>query len=142
MKLDQSDLDAAVTWTLSRAARAVEHKMIELIVSHGLTAVQFGVLVQLVTHGPMTRAELARATMVRPQSMAGVIDGMLELGMLELTGAGGRGRPNPVTITVEGRAKIEAVWPPFVEANRAKHLGLSESEAAELNAVLHRLLRL
>ena len=139
MKIEQSEIDAAVTWTLSRAARAIQHTMTEIIQSYGLSAVQFGVLVQLSSNGPMTRAELARATMVRPQSMAGVIEGMVEAGMLELSGAGGRGRANPLILTTKGSTIIDAVWPQFVEANAAENLGLTEQEATDLNAILHRL---
>jgi len=139
MKLEQSDLDAAVTWTLSRAARAVERRLTTVIAAHGITAVQFGVLVQLATNNSMTRAELARATMVRPQSMAGVIEGMAEQRMLRFVGTSGRGRANPVMLTDSGEAIVDVVWPAFVEANKAKALGLDENEAASLNLVLHRL---
>lgn len=142
MKLEPSDLDDAVTWTLSRAARTVERALTAVIARQGLSAVQFGVLAQLATHESLTRAELARACLTRPQSMAGVIDGMVEKGMLRLAGSGGRGRPNPVVLTETGHAILEVAWPDFVEANQAIHLGLTESEGSTLNAMLHRLLTL
>lgn len=139
MKLDPSDLDGAVAWTLYRAARSVEWKMNETIAGQGLSAVQFGVLAQLATHESMTRAELARACYTRPQSMAGVIEGMLEKDLLRLAGTGGRGRPNPVSLTAKGAAIIEKAWPAFAGGEQAQ-LGLSAAEAATLNATLHRLL--
>lgn len=142
MKLDPAEMDDAVTWTLSRAARTIEHRLTAVIASHGLSAVQFGVLAQLSAHDSLTRAELARETMTTPQSMSGVIEGMVAKGLLEMSGAGGKGRPNPVALTAKGRETIEAVWPPFMEANSASALGLSEDEAATLNALLHRLRQL
>jgi DNA-binding MarR family transcriptional regulator len=139
MRFTPEDSDAAVTWTLTRAARNIEHRLTAVIATYGLSAVQFGVLVQLATHDALTRAELARHTLTTPQSMAGVIEGMVAKGLIEFRGEGGRGRPNPVRLTAAGRATIERVWPSFVEANSPAALGLTEAEAASLNEVLHRL---
>lgn len=140
MELKPSDLDEFVTWTLSRAAHLVERTMTAQIAAHGLTAVQFGVLAQVAAHGSRTRAELARAMMVRPQSVAGVIDGLVEQGVLELTGEGGRGRPNPVRLTPAGAAAFDRIWPAMAAADRSRDLGLTEEESAQLNLLLHRLI--
>lgn len=142
MKLEPADLDGVVTWTILRAARNVERKFTEVIAEYGLTSVQFGVLAQLATYDSLTRAELARATGVRPQSMASVIDGMLDKGLLRLAGTSGRGRPNPVVLTPEGHELIGNVWPRFLEASAAPRLGLTEPQAKTLNATLLRLLDL
>ncbi len=140
LKLAPDDLDSAVTWTLTRAARHIERKLTAVIATHGLTPVQYGVLAQLATHGSMTRAQLARATYTRPQSMAGVIDGMVERGMIAFAGATGKGRPNPVRLTETGHTLIDVVWPAVLESNQARPLGLTDAEASVLNATLHRLL--
>ena len=139
MHFDPAHTDAAVTWTLTRAARNIEHRLTAVIASFNLSPVQMGVLVQLATHDSLTRAELARMTMTTPQSMAGVIDGMVAKGMLTMSGDGGRGRPNPISMTQQGRDTLEALWPAFMEANSPAALGLTEAEAASLNEVLHRL---
>ena len=142
MRFTEEDTDAAVTWTLTRAARNLEHRLTGVIVEYGLTPVQMGVLVQLATYESLTRAELARLTLTTPQSMAGVIEGMVAKGLIEFRGKGGRGRPNPVHATAEGTRTLEALWPAFMEANSAEALGLTEAEAASLNSVLHRLRQL
>ena len=139
MRFTPEDSDAAVTWTLTRAARNIEHRLTAVIAEHGLSPVQMGVLVQLSTYDSLTRAELARLTTTTPQSMAGVIDGMVAKGLLSMSGDGGRGRPNPISITRQGAATLEALWPAFMEANSAEALGLTEAEAASLNKVLHHL---
>ena len=139
MRFTPEDTDAAVTWTLTRAARNLEHRLTAVIAEYGLSPVQMGVLVQLATYDSLTRAELARLTLTSPQSMAGVIDGMVAKGLLLFGGDGGRGRPNPITMTPQGAATLEALWPAFMEANSAEALGLSEAEAASLNKILHRL---
>jgi DNA-binding MarR family transcriptional regulator len=142
MRFTPEDSDAAVTWTLTRAARTIEHRLTGVIATHGLTPVQMGVLVQLATYESLTRAELARLTLTTPQSMAGVIEGMVAKGLIAFRGEGGKGRPNPVWLTAEGEATLEALWPAFVEANSPAALGLSEAEAASLNKILHRLRQL
>lgn len=142
MKLEQSDLDGVVTWTLLRAARNIERKFTDVIMSYGLSSVQFGVLVQLAAGDSLTRAELARVIMVRPQSIAGAIDGMLERGLIALVGTSGKGRPNPAVLTDKGHAMIDEVWPSFVHASRAANLGITESEASALNTTLHQLRQL
>lgn len=139
MRFTPEDSDAAVTWTLTRAARNIEHRLTEFIASFNLSPVQMGVLVQLATYDSLTRADLARLTLTTPQSMAGVIEGMVAKGLLVMSGDGGRGRPNPITMTQQGRDTIEAVWPAFLEANSPEALGLTEAEAASLNKVLHHL---
>ena len=139
MRFTPEDSDAAVTWTLTRAARNIEHRLTEFIASFNLSPVQMGVLVQLATYDSLTRADLARLTLTTPQSMAGVIDGMVAKGLLSMSGDGGRGRPNPITITQQGADTLEALWPAFMEANSPEALGLTEAEAASLNKVLHHL---
>lgn len=142
MRFTPEDSDAAVTWTLTRAARNLEHRLTGVIAEYGLTPVQMGVLVQLATYEALTRAELARLTLTTPQSMAGVIDGMAAKGLVSFAGDGGRGRPNPVRATAEGEAMLEKLWPNFMQANSAEALGLSKAEAASLNSILHRLRQL
>ena len=142
MRLSPEDTDDAITWTLIRAARNIEHRLTAIIAEYGVSPVQMGVLVQLATYGTLTRAELGRLTLTSPQSMSGVIESMVAKGLIEFLGEGGRGRPNPVRATAEGQRLIEALWPSFVEANSATALGLSEAEAASLNEVLHRLRQL
>jgi DNA-binding MarR family transcriptional regulator len=142
MRFTPEDTDAALTWTLTRAARNLEHRLTLVISEFGLSPVQMGVLIQLETYGQLTRAELARLTLTTPQSMSGVIESMVAKGLIEMRGEGGRGRPNPVRATAEGQRLIEELWPSFIEANSAGALGLTEAEAASLNATLHRLRQL
>lgn len=142
MRFTPADTDAAVTWTLIRAARTIKNRLTVVIAEHGLTPVQMGVLVQVATYESLTRAELARLTLTTPQSMAGVIEGMVAKGLIEFRGEGGKGRPNPVWLTAQGEATLEALWPAFMEANSPAALGLSEAEAASLNDVLHHLRQL
>jgi DNA-binding MarR family transcriptional regulator len=71
--------------------------------------------------------------------MAGVIDGMIQKGLLERDDERGRGRANPVTLTETGSATLATAWPAFAEASRPTALGLTEAEGRQLNQMLHRL---
>jgi DNA-binding MarR family transcriptional regulator len=106
----------------------------------GLTPVQFGVLAVVHdTPGP-TIAELARAVMVRPQSVGEVVEALERRGLLRREGEGGRGRRRPLAITDAGREVLAAAWPGVLAFNEPDALGLSPEEHATLDRLLHRVL--
>ena len=140
MELTPRDLDGLVTWTLIRAAHRAQRELTGLFADHGLSPVQFGVLSHLATGEAFTQARLAREVLVRPQSLSGVLDGLVARGLVRREEDRGRGRRNPLALTPAGHALLEAVWPRLQDANRPDHLGLAPGEAAALNDVLLRLL--
>ena len=127
-------------WSVIRAAHTLERQVTALFAAHGLTPVQFGVLSYLAANGPMTTAEVARSVLVRPQSMAGVIDTMDKRGLVARHGPRGRGRSNPVTLTSGGEDLLSVVWPSFELANAPDALGLSEVRARLLPRIMRDLL--
>ena len=140
-KVTVEQIDGLVTWTLIRAAHRVERSLTELFAERGLTPIQFGVLAQLATGEPLTQAELARAVLVRPQSMAELIGGMVDRGLLVRTGSRGRGRPNPIALSDQGAELLERIWPAVLAANDLTRLGFTTAQSEELNARLHELLQ-
>lgn len=141
MQVTTQQIEGLVTWTLIRSAHQVQRALSRLFAEHGLNPVQFGVLAHLSTEQPMTQAELARAVLVRPQSMAEVIDGLVERGLLVRTGRRGRGRRNPVTLSDAGGDLLERVWPAVEAANDLSGIGLTAEQTATLNSQLHALRR-
>ncbi|WP_049821020.1 MarR family winged helix-turn-helix transcriptional regulator [Kineococcus radiotolerans] len=139
MDLTGDDIDALVTWSLIRAAHQAQRGLTALFAEHGLSPVQFGVLSHLATGVEFTQAELARAVLVRPQSITGVLDGMVERGLIARGGERHKGRRNPLTLTAAGQDLLAVVWPAVREANRPERLGLSQTEVAALNGVLLRM---
>ena len=140
MHLTTEELDGLVTWTLIRAARRIERNLTELFADVDLTPIQFGVLAHLATGEPMTQADLARAVLLRPQSMAQLTTGMVERGLLVRTGARGKGRANPLALSAQGSALLVRVWPVVRAANDLTPAGLGASRTDELNATLHAVL--
>ena len=111
-----SDLDDKVMWTLIRVAHHVELQLTALFAEHSLSPVQFGVLSQLSAQRSLTIAVLARECLVRPQTMAGVVEGMEARDLVVREGARGRGRRSLISLTERGQSVLEAAWPGFVRA--------------------------
>lgn len=137
MRLTTDDLDGLVTWTLIRAAHVAERRLTQLFAAHELSPVQFGILAHLSTGHPLTSAQLARHVLTRPQSIASVVDGLIERRLVERAGARAKGRPNPIALTRSGQELLAAVWPAVLQANRPETLGLPRGDAAALNRILH-----
>lgn len=141
MRLQPEALDGLVTWTLIRAAHAAERRLTVLFAEHGLTPVQFGVLAHLATGRAVTSAELAREVLVRPQSIAAIVDGLVGRGLVVRVGERTRGRRNPIELSGAGHALLEQVWPVVRAANEPGALALDATTTTELNRTLHHLLR-
>lgn len=139
--LNPGDVEGIITWSLVRAARRSERRLAEVLLPHGLTLQQFGVLAQLAVGPPTTQAELARIVLVRPQSASALIDGMAERGLIRRTGDRGRGRSNPLVLTPAGEQLLDTVWEPVATTNDLSDAGIDVADAALLNDRLHRLIR-
>lgn len=134
------DLESSPVWSVIRAAHALERHVTTLFGAYDLTPVQFGVLSYLSANGPMTTAALSRCVLVRPQSIAGVVDAMDRRGLVRRDGPRGRGRGNPVHLTRTGEDLLASVWPSFLDANTSTALGLSAQHATLLPRLMNDLL--
>lgn len=135
------ELDRIVTWSVVRVSRFVGQRLAERLATHGLNPVHFGVLAYLVIAPEMTQADLARAVLVRPQSIAPLLDGLEERGLIRRTGDRARGRRNPVQITDDGRQALDTVWDIALASNDLTDAGLTAPESTELNRLLLKIIR-
>lgn len=138
--LRPEDLDGLTSWTLIRAAHHVERELTALFAEFGLSPSQFGVLAYLAAGEPLTQADLARLVLVRPQSIADVIEGMVQRDLLVRTGQRGRGRRNPVTLSVHGSHVLEAAWEAVLASDQRSSTKLAAAEREQLNDMLHLVL--
>ena len=130
------ELDEILTWNLVRMARFAGQRLAERLAGHGLHPVHFGVLGHLERAQEMSQADIARAVLQRPQSIAPLLDGLEHRGLIRRTGDRARGRRNPVQITEAGRRMLDAVWDVALSTNDLSDAGLTAAESAELNRLL------
>ncbi|TDD22008.1 MarR family winged helix-turn-helix transcriptional regulator [Nonomuraea diastatica] len=123
-------------WELIQTSHVVARGFTALFASVGLTPTQFGVLATLASGEDLSQAELARAVMVRPQSMNELFVSLLKRGLVERDGPGGRGRRTGLRITEAGRELLARAQPKVEEFNAPEAIELSAAEAAELSRML------
>lgn len=138
--LTTNELDQVLTWNVVRVSRFLGQRLAGHLAEHGLSPVHFGVLGYLAIAPDMTQADLARAVLVRPQSIAPLLDGLEERGLIRRTGDRARGRRNPVQLTDEGRRSLERVWDVALSTNDLTDAGLDADESAELNRLLLKII--
>lgn len=130
------ELDAVLTWNVVRVARLVGNRLADRLSDHQLNPIQFGVLAFLSEEGELTKAEIARSVLLRPQSVAPLLDGLEERQLIRRVGPRERGRRNPVQITAAGREILNQAWTIALAANDLSDAGLSWNESVELNRLL------
>ena len=138
---DEARLDGVLAWNMVRAARFIGNRMSARLHGHGLNPIHFGVLAFLAAAPEMTTAEIARAVLVRPQSMSPLLDGLEGRGLIRRSGARARGRRNPVQITPAGRDVLDAAWDTAMATNDLSDAGLTEQEGEHLNRLLLKIIR-
>ncbi|NRD26194.1 MarR family winged helix-turn-helix transcriptional regulator [Frigoribacterium sp. VKM Ac-2836] len=130
------DLDDVLTWNVVRVARFVGNRLAERLADLGLNPIQFGVLAFLEREGELTTAEIARAVLLRPQSVAPLLDGLEARDLIRRVGDRGKGRRNPVRMTEAGREVLVQAWVIALAANDLGDAALSAHESKELNRLL------
>jgi len=138
--LTSEELDRVLTWNVVRVSRFVGQRLAGRLAEHGLNPVHFGVLAYLAIAPEMTQADLARSVVVRPQSIAPLLDGLEERGLIRRTGDRARGRRNPVQITGQGRRALDAVWDVALSTNDLTDAGLNAQESSDLNRLLLKII--
>ena len=141
VQLRPNDIDSVLMWNIIRAARRAGQIMTEALEGHSLNPVQFGVLAQLAAGGLMTQAELARAVLVRPQSMAPLLQGMEDMGLISRSPARERGRPNPVELTSVGDKRLHEAWQSALDTNDLGHAGIAPASSQSLNSLLLQIVK-
>lgn len=128
-------------WTLVQAHHVVARGFAAVFAGVGLTPTQFGVLANLADDEGLTQAELARRVLVRPQSMGELTGSLLVRGLVRRNGPAGRGNRSAIAITDAGREVMAAALPGVRAFNSPESLGLTPTQLATLDELLHTVLR-
>ena len=134
-----ADVERFLAWRVVRTGREVERALTLTIAEHDLTTTQFGVLSLLATGADFTQSDLARAVLVRPQSVGPLITSLTGRGLITRRGPGGRGRRAHFDLTATGRHLVEDAWPQITALHSPARLGLDEDDARTLDRLLYTL---
>ena len=136
-----SPATAVPLWILVQTAHLAARRFTEVFAAAGLTPAQFGVLAALADGDDLSKAELAKAILVRPQSMARLTDAMVDQGLLARTGPGGRGRRTRLTMTDHGRRLLDQARPAAWAINQPDQIGLASDDIPILVGYLENIAR-
>jgi DNA-binding MarR family transcriptional regulator len=96
--------DVRVSYVLGRLDRALRLRLDEVLKPLGVTTPQFTALSVLRRREALSNAQLARRSLITPQSMFAVLSALERKGMIERTPAPDHGRVLHTRLTAEGRA--------------------------------------
>jgi DNA-binding MarR family transcriptional regulator len=140
------DLDVGPMHVLSRVTRLAKHLDIarrSAFASHGLETWEFDVLSALRRVGPpfqLTPGSLLRATLVTSGTMTNRIDRLAEAGLVHREPDPRDRRGVLVTLTGEGRARVDAALEDLLSGERMLLAGLDDAERESLSALLRTVL--
>lgn len=113
---------------------------------HGLTGAQYAALSVLAREHAVSGADLARACNTTPQAMSGVLATLEREGLIERSSHPTHGRIRQVTLTSEGKQRVQAAHPAVrrLEATIERDLTAEEIDSVKawLVASAQRLARL
>jgi DNA-binding MarR family transcriptional regulator len=140
------DLDVDPMHVLSRVTRLAKHLDIarrSAFASHGLETWEFDVLSALRRVGPpfqLTPGALLRATLVTSGTMTNRIDRLTEAGLVHREPDPRDRRGVLVTLTEEGKARVDAALADLLTSERELLAGLKPGQRELLSAMLRTLL--
>jgi DNA-binding MarR family transcriptional regulator len=133
----EAAIAALPAWTLVQAYHVIARRFWSAFADAGLGPTQFGVLATLAATPGLGQGELARRNLVSPQSIGELISSLEERGLVERPAKPGRGRRRTVHLTQAGHQALQRIAPAIRTINAPASLGLSATEAVELNRLLH-----
>ncbi|MCB0132851.1 MAG: MarR family transcriptional regulator [Caldilineaceae bacterium] len=104
-----------------------------------LTISQFGVLESVFHLGPMSQKDIGRKLLKSGGNMTLVIDNLVKRGLVERTRADYDRRVMLISLTPDGRAMIERIFPRHVQAITQEMSVLTPEEQDTLAALLKKL---
>lgn len=97
-----------ISYLIGRLDRALRRRLDRVLGPQGLTVRQYTTLSVLRSRTGLSNAQLARRSLMTPQSMNEVLAGLVERGLVARTPASDHGRVIRTELTVAGVAALEA----------------------------------
>jgi DNA-binding MarR family transcriptional regulator len=132
----QPDTATSLLYQIKQLELAVRSELERVTSIAGLTAIQYTALTALQRHPGITTAELARNSFVRAQSMAEMVSGMVQRGLISRERDPNDGRHYLLSLTAKGIATIEALSSPVYTIERLMITDLKPADVAALRRYL------
>jgi DNA-binding MarR family transcriptional regulator len=97
-----------VSYAIGRLDRAVRQRLDDAVRAHGVTIPQYTALSVLRARGGLSNAQLARRSLMTPQSMSEVLAALTEKRLITRTAAPDHGRIKRAELTDAGREVLDA----------------------------------
>lgn len=127
---------------LVRSYQAFEQYSVPHIRSMGLSSVQFDVIATLGNQPPMTFKELSQKTLIAKTSLTGVVERMVQKGLVTLMPNKDDGRSQLIKLTTKGQKSFEKVFPEHLAHLNKAFSQLSEKELKQAQMALSSLNRI
>ncbi len=142
---ERPDLQPApmgIVGRMSRLARRIEARLLEIDQAHGLGEGEFDVLAALRRAGPpytLTPTELYTSLMLSSGAMTARLKRLERGGLIDRTPNPADGRSLQVALSARGKRVVDALVGPHLEAERALLGALSAGEQRTLTRLLRKL---
>jgi DNA-binding MarR family transcriptional regulator len=131
-------VDEYLCLRIRRAEQALMAHHEAVLRGHGLTMIQYTVLLALWRQGGMSGAQLARSCGITQQSMASVLNTLQGKGLVDREASPVHAKVQIVTMTDEGGALVERAYGEVIVLERALTEAFSPTEHASLIDLLER----
>lgn len=133
-------LNQFAPYLMNRIAARWNANMAEELKAHDMTTLKMRTLAILSISSAVTINELAVYAVTEQSTMSRTLDAMEEQGLIRRQTRADDMRVREVSITEEGRAAFEKVWPTMYERFAQMFAGVDEQEYRAFTATLHKLL--
>jgi len=134
-------VEPRISYVVGRLDRALRRKLGEALRPHGLTVRQYTTLSVLRARSGLSNAQLARRSLMTPQSMNEVLAALVALGLVRRTPDEAHGRVIRTELTAAGAARLEACDDAVDVLEQEMLAGLDARERERLLAELRRCAR-
>lgn len=132
-----------VLWELMQTAQLATRAFRKLCASANLAPRQFGILACLADGDDFSKAQLADALMIRPQSVDPLVEGLVNDGLVARDGPPRRGRAAGISITASGLERLTRIRPEVIALNAPHKVGIEADRlpllVAQLRNIRHQL---
>ena len=129
-------METRLSYLIGRLERVLRRRLTAALEPAGLTLPAYTALSVLGANDGLSNAQLARRSLVTPQSMSEVLALLVELGYVRRRTEPGNGRVMRTELTAAGRRALDRCDRAVDAFERELSSGLSDGEVADLRAAL------